>query len=288
MSTNKQPLTNRLEDLFLSILRNVILLVLAISVIGSLVLLISGISDSSAKPKEYKYEKFDTKQLVNDLKESLQDQPASKPEVKSEPAKKQTPQANPFEDEISKQANFIVQFYKKYDFGVNPAWINEQFKPRLRKQARVLSVVYGEGESALLEYAKGQTQVFELILLNPELNQMLDKKFKAQVDVDNESRYQVIHDFQNRVVDFYPDFHENQIKQKREFDADQQAEAALRNAGAMFKLYVAGGLFVSFLLISLILVLVKIERNLRSVKIVNAEHDESIASQQNSEFSTSS
>jgi len=287
MSANKQPLTNRLEDLFLSILRNVILLVLAVSVIGSLVLLISGISDSSAKPKEYKYEKFDTKQLVNDLKESLQDQPASKPEVKSEPAKKQTSQANPFEDEISKQANFIVQFYKKYDFGVNPAWINEQFKPRLRKQARVLSVVYGEGESAMLEYAKGQTQVFELILLNPELNQMLDKKFKAQVDVDNETRYQVIHDFQNRVVDFYPDFHENQIKQKREFDADQQAEAALRNAGAMFKLYVAGGLFVSFLLISLILVLVKIERNLRSVKIVNAD-DESIPSHQHTEFSTSS
>ena len=35
----------------------------------------------------------------------------------------------------------------------------------------------------------------------------------------------------------------------------------------MLKLYIAGGLFAAFLLLSLILVLVKIERNLRSTKI---------------------
>ena len=41
----------------------------------------------------------------------------------------------------------------------------------------------------------------------------------------------------------------------------------MRQAGALLKIYIAGGMFVAFLLISLILVLVKIERNLRSVKI---------------------
>lgn len=287
MSDQKLPLTNRLEDLFLSILRNVILIVLAISIISSIGLLISGISDSSAKPKEYKYEKFDTKQLVNDLKESLQDQTAPKPEAKSEPAKKQTPQANPFEDEINKQANFLVQFYKKYDFWVNPSGINEQVKPILRKQARSFSIVYGEGEPALIEYAKGQTQVLELVLLSPDLNQLLDKKFKAQVDVDNETRYQIIHEFNIKVLDFYPDFHENQINKKRKFEAEQEAEAALRNAGALFKLYVAGGLFVAFLLISLILVLVKIERNLRSVKVVDADHNDGTATHHHTEASAS-
>ena len=268
MSEHKHNLTNRLEDLFLSILRNVILIVLALSIIGSVGLLISGISDSTAKAKEYKYEKFDSKQLINDLKDSLQEQPASKPEEKPEPAKKSGPQASsPFENEITKQANFIVQFYKQYDFVVNTSWLNEQLKPSLRKQAGAYSIVYGEGDDAKLEYAKGQSQVYELVLLNPELNKLLDKKFKSQGDIDNDLKYQVIHDFESKVVDFYPDFHKNQLNQKNEFEADQQSDAAMRQAGALLKIYIAGGMFVAFLLISLILVLVKIERNLRSVKI---------------------
>ena len=198
MNESKQSLTTKMEELFLSILRNVILFVLAGSILAAIFFAISGISDLGAKPKEYQYEKFDSKKLVNDLKESLQAQPEAKPEAKPEATKKQSPQVgNPFEDEIAKQANFVVEFYKKYDFGVNPAWLNEQFKPRLRKQARNYSVVYGDGDPALLEYAKGQTQVFELVLLNPELNQLLDKKFKAQENVGGDERYQVIHDFAN-------------------------------------------------------------------------------------------
>lgn len=268
MNESKQSLTTKMEELFLSILRNVILFVLAGSILAAIFFAISGISDLGAKPKEYQYEKFDSKKLVNDLKESLQAQPEAKPEAKPEATKKQSPQVgNPFEDEIAKQANFVVEFYKKYDFGVNPAWLNEQFKPRLRKQARNYSVVYGDGDPALLEYAKGQTQVFELVLLNPELNQLLDKKFKSQINVDGDERYQVIHDFANKVFDFYPEFHDSQIGQKKEFDSEQGAEALGRNAGAMIKLYVAAGVFVAFLFISLILVLVKIERNLRTTKL---------------------
>ena len=60
---------------------------------------------------------------------------------------------------------------------------------------------------------------------------------------------------------------EKEKAKKKEFDAEQNAEVAMRNAGSMFKLYLAGGMFAAFLLISLILVLVKIERNLRSTKI---------------------
>ena len=59
----------------------------------------------------------------------------------------------------------------------------------------------------------------------------------------------------------------DQISKKKEFEAEQRREVATRHAGSMFKLYLAGGMFTAFLLISLILVLVKIERNLRSTKI---------------------
>lgn len=271
MSEPKQSVTNKLEDLFLGILRNVILIVLAISILAALFFAISGASDLGAKPKDYKFEKFDAKELTKELKESLQEQPAAKPESKPEPVKPNNPSNSSFEEEINKQANLVVQFYKKYEFGVNPNWINDQFKNRLRRQAKSLSTPYGEGESAILEYAKGQTQFFELVLMNAELNQLLDKKFKSQGETFGDERYQVIHDFANKVLNFYPEFHENQIKQQREFQQEQNVEVAMRNAGAMMKLYVAGGIFAAFLLISLILVLVKIERNLRIVKLEN--HD---------------
>lgn len=269
MSEQQQPsITNRLEELFLSILRNVILFVLAGSVLAAVFLAISGVADLGAKPKDYKYEKFDSKQLVSDLKESLQIQSEAKPEAKPDPAKKPSPQASsPFEDELTKQANFVVEFYKKYEFGVNPSWLNEQFKPRLRKHARNFSIIYGEGDAALLEYAKGQTQVIELVLMNPELNQLLDKKFKSQGEVDGDEKYPMIHEFVNKVLGFYPDFHETQINQKKAFETEQSIEVGMRNAGAMMKLYIAGGVFIAFLFISLILVLVKIERNLRTTKL---------------------
>jgi len=273
MTEHKQTLTNRLEDLFLTILRNVILIVLAVSIIASIGLLISGISDSGAKPEEYKYEKFDSKLLINDLKESLSDQNV-KPEEKKEPTKKTSPQANSqLDDEITKQINFIVQFYKKYDFQLNVAFLNEQLKPNLRKQAKSYGFIYGEGDAAILEYAKGQTKVIELVLLDAELNKLLNKKFKAQVDLDEDQKYQVIHNYFSKIIDFYPEFHQNQINNKKAFDAEQNAESILRKQGAALKLYVAGGLFAAFLLISLILVLVKIERNLRLVKVKNDEFE---------------
>jgi hypothetical protein len=268
MTDKNQTITNKMEDLFLSILRGVILVVLAGSILSAIYFAISGVSDLGAKPKDYNYEKFDSKQLLNDLKDSLKDQPEKKPDTKPETEKKSEPQANnPIEEEITKSANLVVKFFKAYNFNINETWINQQLKPSLRRESSNLSIVYGSGDKARLDYLKGQTQVFELVLLNPELNQLLDKKFKAQVDVEEKDKLDVVVEFYKTVKGFYPDFHQNQISKKKEFDADQNAEVAMRNAGSMFKLYLAGGMFAAFLLISLILVLVKIERNLRSTKI---------------------
>jgi len=64
-------------------------------------------------------------------------------------------------------------------------------------------------------------------------------------------------------IDLYPDFFEKQRAHRKEFEAQEQARVFGAKAGAMMKIYVAAGLFGAFLLISLLLVLVKIERNLR-------------------------
>ena len=265
MSNEKQSFTNRLEELFLSILRNVILLILALSVIASIGLLISGVSDTSAKPEKYKYEKFDSKQLVNDLKESMKDEAKPAPEQKKATDKKQpAPKNDKLQQEIDKQVKILSDFISKYGFEVN-----QSLTTNLVNRANKYGIVYGEGEAGILEYAKGQTQVFELILLDKDMNALVQKKYSSQSEQEFKDSF--IREYFDRVISAYPDFHENQINRSIEFEQEQNAEALLKKAGAAMKLYIAAGLFAAFLLISLILVLVKIERNLRLVRIDSEE-----------------
>jgi hypothetical protein len=266
MTDQNQSITNKMEDLFLSILRGVILVVLAGSVIAAIYFAIAGVSDLGAKPKDYKYEKFDSKQLVNDLKDSLNPKPAP---ANNSPAAAPAPPAvkNPINDEITKIVNLTIKYFKAYNLEFNQGYL-DRLPSRFDKESKKLSAVYGDGDNAQLEYLKGKTQLFETVLLNAELNQLLDKNFKAEPDQDD--RNKLINDFYVKVSDFYSDFHKEQIDKKDEFEASQNAEVAMRNAGSMIKLYTAGGLFAAFLLISLILVLVKIERNLRTTKLQEA------------------
>jgi len=261
MSNERQTFTNKLEELFLSILRNVILLILAISVIASIGLLISGVSDTSAKPEKYKYEKFDAKQLANDLKESLKDEAKPAPDQKKPSDKKQTPpKSDKLKEEIDKQVKILSDFISKYGFEAN-----QSMATNLVNRATKYGVVYGEGEAGILEYAKGQTQLFESILLDKDLNSLVQKKYNLQAEQEFKDSF--IREYIDKVIGVYPEFHENQINRSIEFEQEQNAEALLKKAGATMKLYIAAGLFGAFLLISLILVLVKIERNLRVVRI---------------------
>jgi len=263
MNQATPSITNRMEELFLSILRIVVLFVLAASILAAACFAIAGMAELSAKSKEFKYQSFDHSQWVIDLQESLRD---PSPAQTDTPTKSAAPAASPLEDEIAKQTTVLVDFYKKYDFDVNPSWLNEQVKPRLRKQALSFSTFYGEGDAALLQYASGQTQLLKMVLLSGELDPLLDKKFKSQGDLDGDEKYQPLHEFVNKVLAVYPDFHEAQLTRKRAFESEQGAELGARRADALVKLYLAAGAFAAFLLISLFLLLVKIERNLRTSK----------------------
>lgn len=265
MTEHNQTITNKMEDLFLSILRGVILFVLAGSILAAIFFAISGVSDLGAKPKDYKFEKFDSKQLVNDLKESLNPKAAPANNTPAAPAAPASPAAkSPIDDQIAKIVSLTIKYFKAYNLEFNQGYL-DRLPAKFERESKKLSVVYGDGDSAQLEYLKGKAQLFENVLLDKELNQYLDKNFKAESDQDE--RNKSINDFYIKVSDFYSEFHKDQIDKKNEFDAEQNAEAVMRKAGSMFKLYVAGGMFAAFLLISLILVLVKIERNLRSTKL---------------------
>jgi len=257
-------ITNKIENIFLSTLRIFILIILATSIIASITLIGFAAKDAMVKPKQYTYDKFDSSDFIGELKDSLQAQPSGQEDQQGLPKKPQTISNSAVEDEILKQVNLFSKFYKRYDFETNPTWISDTIKPRLRKQAETLSLPYGSTDAAKVAYSKGQTKIYEEILLNPLLNDLLDKRFKEQTDVSDELKFEIIHQFFNKVMDFYPSIHANQIEKKQAFDQDQKIEVSERMAGIMKKLYIAGGIFSAFLLISLILILVKIERNLRA------------------------
>jgi len=262
MTDQNQTITNKMEDLFLFILRGVILVVLAGSILAAIYFAISGAIDLGAKPKDYKYEKFDSKQLSNDLKDKLSPKAAPAPNTPAAPAAPAV--KSPVDDEITKILNLTTKFFKQYNWAFNQEYLN-LFSGRLKTETKKLSSVYGDGETAQLEYLKNKTQLFESVLLNIELNQLINTNLKLESDTDKQIK--IFIDFYDFINNYYINFHNNQIDKKKEFDTNQNAEVAMRNAGVMFKLYLAGGMFAAFLLISLILVLVKIERNLRSTKI---------------------
>ena len=176
MKNQNQSITNKMEDLFLSILRGVILFVLAGSILGAIYFAVTGVTDLGAKPEEYKYEKFDSKQLVDDLKETLDPKPApasSAPASPAPPAVK-----SPVKDEITAIFNLVTKYFKPYDMELNQA----PFERALEKESKILSIVYGSGENAQIEYLKGKKLFFESVLLNIELNKLVDKNYKSKAD----------------------------------------------------------------------------------------------------------
>jgi len=256
-----------LEDLFLSVLRYFILIFLVISSVASLTLLISGFFDLNAKVELYKNEKIDSKQLIVDFKKSLENEKIIKPAIKANTQKNN----KELEEEILKQLNLITNYYRRYNYQLPSDFLNDHLEQSLLKNAKTYGIYYGVGDAGFLQYAKGQTLILEIILLNPELNEVLTKKFNPNSNLDEDLKYQPIHAFFYKVIDYFPEYHKKIIENKKIFETYQNDEVNFRKEGAAIKIYTALGLFGAFLIISLILVLVKIERNLRVVKIKNNE-----------------
>jgi len=82
----KQNLSTKLENSFLGILRIVILVVLSISIIGSLIFGYMGLSNLNASPAKYEYKDPNIKEMVNEIKKSLEEKPS--------PSEPQNPQNN--------------------------------------------------------------------------------------------------------------------------------------------------------------------------------------------------
>lgn len=241
---------SKLENTFLGILRVVILIVLAVSLLAAVGFAIYGAKDLGTSSGTYKPEKVDNKALIQELRNSLETTPASAPAAPaaSKPAASKGDN-KALEDELGKQLKTVSDFLGQFQKNLNNP---DAFKAGLRKRAMTLALD-PKDEASVLEYAKGQTEFFTLAMGDKDIVATLQKKDDAEV----------LGKYFSMAVDLYPDFFEKQRDQRKQFDASEDLRVMAAKGGAMMKLYVAGGLFGTFLLISFILVLVKIERNLR-------------------------
>lgn len=250
MSDVQAGLGSRLENVFLAILRVVILVVLALSLVGAVGWALYGVKEMSASESSYKVEKVDTKALMQELRKSLETQtaadPAAAPASKPAAAKEEK---KDLEDELNKQVKTVADFLAQFDRNLtNP----EAFKSGLRRKAMQLASE-PESDASVLEYAKGQSEFFALAFTDAKIIETLKKRGQESLE-----------SFFSAAVSAYSDFFEKQRAERNKFERQESQRVDMAKAGAVMKLYVAAGLFGAFLLISLILVLVKIERNLRT------------------------
>ena len=150
--------------------------------------------------------------------------------------------------EIDKQMKLISDLLQRYKKNLtNP----ELFRDALKQRAEKLAFD-PKKESSVLKYAEGQTDLFEKVFTDNDILAIVDKK-----------EDEIFGRFFEKTLKVYPNYFSKQQDEKKKFEMEQAEEVLEQKASAALYLYIAGGKFLTFLLISLILVLVKIERNLR-------------------------
>ena len=241
----KQNFSTKLENSFLGILRIVILVVLSISIIGSLIFGYMGLSNLNASPAKYEYKEPNIKEMVNEIKKSLEEKPS--PSEPQSPQNDEPKKNEKLEKEIDKQMKIVTEFLQRYKKNLTTPDI---FRDQLKAKAETLAFE-PKKELSVLKYAEGQTELFEKVLTDKDILAIVDKQ------QENFGRFFIT------VTTTYPNYFRKQQENKRNFEIEQGAGVIAQKAGAALYLYIAAGMFVTFLLISLILVLVKIERNLR-------------------------
>jgi len=175
MSDVQQGLAAKLENAFLEILRIVILVVLAVSLVAAAVLGAYGVKDLGASEGTFQPERVDNKALLQELKKSLETNPAA-PQPAPAPQKSSATKADnkPLDEELNKQFKVVVDFLGQFDRNLtNP----DGFKANLRKKA-MTQALDPENETSVLEYAKGQTEFFVLAFADQAIVDILKREAK--------------------------------------------------------------------------------------------------------------
>ena len=248
-----RTLSTRIEEFYLGALRAFIVMVLAVCLIGAVVLAYRGVSSMSQDAQPYTHaprpplgEQF-IAQIRNPSATAGQAGPAGAANAADGAGKG----GEAVEVQLDRQAALVNDFLQPMTRSVTNV---TALRDRQRAVAQDLAEGGPVGEVAA--HARRQAEFLERVL-----------KDKAAMDavrqrVEKDPAY--LDDFVTRLLDFYP----AEVRRERAAESGFRREESLRVAQAqsqaMSQFYMALGLFAAFLVVTLVLVLLKIERNLRS------------------------
>ena len=155
------------------------------------------------------------------------------------------------EVQLNRQLVIVNDFLAQMSKGItSPA----AFKDRQRTLAEELAALGAAASPSA--YARSQADFLDRVLR--------DKSLAEQVRLRVEQSPAYLDEFMNKMLDYYPNGVRDERQARAAFEREEAERVAAVRANSMLQIYAAVGLFVGFLVISLILVLIKIERNLRT------------------------
>ena len=116
MNIQQKTISTKLEDFFLLFLRYTILFVLTISILLSSYFAVTGVLDLQAKPKSYSFQKFDSKEFINELEVNPNNSENSTEVINenNDIVKPLNKDNKLLKEEIAKQTKLAIEFYEKH------------------------------------------------------------------------------------------------------------------------------------------------------------------------------
>lgn len=282
MLSDKTLMINKVENTYLNLLRTIILILASVLLIGSIVAGLIGLFGiSSFGSGNVSPEKVSADAVIQEMAPE-QPKPAN-----PEPVKENVVAVDPFQKDYEKIIDIINDFGKAN---------GDTFSNKTEAVKWVAELANNYNPDTKAIYVKGLSETVDKAVKSPILiNRVKVKpvpkspaapvKPVAKAPVDTETgdgtdvpveqvipEQEVVKPVQESPIDvgievvkrFTDDFNANLEVARAETERNQANKMA-RQASSLMTLYIAGGIFGSFLMIVFFLILVKIERNLRVI-----------------------
>lgn len=249
MKINNEKLQS-IEELFLSILRVTILAILALALIISVIFALNGASNYFASPSKYSIEESNKSDFKDSLKNFLEPKENNNNQETKESNKqsnltKSKDIATEYEKEFNNQIQTANLFMSKFNLGpaLNQDYINNEVSFALKLSK------FMDDEDMIEEYIETQSNFLKVAFE--------DEDFLEKINIDNAANYF------NFVMAYQRNHYADESEKANEFNETEIKEATASNLQSIPQFISALTSFGIFLIITLILILIKIERNIR-------------------------
>ncbi|RKR02601.1 hypothetical protein C7446_2319 [Kushneria sinocarnis] len=234
----------KLENIYLGILRIFVVIVSGILLVSSLFFAVSSLQGFSGPPDA---KDFTPEIDKEELKKEIIQKNSNSPRQSSVNSKKQenNPSSDPNQNYYEETADNITSF------------INSTSTPNSVSRQNVIRVTKQRAESfnsrLTTAYAKGLSNYSGSILSDDKIIEKAKKGDSIKV--------------LNEALGAYHEEFKNQLNEEDDRLAQERLEHRQAQANAATNLYIASGSFAGFLLIVFLSIFIKIERNLRNISI---------------------